>query len=208
MEGGDVTLVWFDSLTRKAEIADYILTAKSQCAPQSKSGACPDKYFGGTEDSQLVSWSYVNGILRATYRFEWSFVRAFSLFLTFAHFRRPLDTGDDSDSKIVEDYPIVLIAAIGQLNNRREAAYHTIDVTRHTVSLTFNRPNAENNCRPLNAGMSESIHMNVWRQARFSADTTEFKVLIGPAGGDRGYTGITGLQSWGIAFWINNEVIN
>jgi len=34
-----------------------------------------------------------------------------------------------------------------------------------------------------------------------------FRAVIGPAGGSKGYTAITGEQSWGIAWWINGLLI-
>lgn len=69
MEESDVTLVFYDSQEQRAEVVDYYLTAKSQCAPQSESGACPDRSFPrGRDDSQLVSWNYADGILKVTYK--------------------------------------------------------------------------------------------------------------------------------------------
>lgn len=38
-------------------------------------------------------------------------------------------------------------------------------------------------------------------------DETVFEAEIGPAGGTKGYTAITGIQSWGIAWWINKQLI-
>lgn len=69
MVGADTTIVFYNSETKKAEVVDYIITAKSQCAPQSSSGACPDTYIaGGQQNSELISWNYADGVLKVTYR--------------------------------------------------------------------------------------------------------------------------------------------
>lgn len=34
-----------------------------------------------------------------------------------------------------------------------------------------------------------------------------FNAQIGPSGGARGYSAITGTQSWGIAWWVNGYII-
>lgn len=71
MVGADTTLVFYNSVTKKGEVVDYILTDKSQCSPQSLNGACPDNYIqGGKQDSKIVSWSYVDGVLRVAYRYN------------------------------------------------------------------------------------------------------------------------------------------
>lgn len=112
MVGADATLVFYNSELKKAEVVDYILTAKSQCAPQSSSGACPDQYIlGGQQNSELVSWNYADGVLKVTYK-------------------RALKTGDDNaDQTIFTSSPVTIVAAIGPLNSKKEAAYHTIKVS-------------------------------------------------------------------------------
>lgn len=51
--------------------------------------------------------------------------------------------------------------------------------------------------------------MTAWRPAKLFGDESQrrFRVTIGPAGGRRGYTAITGQVSWGIAFYVNGHLI-
>lgn len=196
MIDSDVTVVWYDQYDKRAKVVDYFITAKSQCAPQSQSGACPDlRLSGGREDSQLLSWNYADGILKVAYR-------------------RPLTTGDSADKTFYVDSPITTVAAIGHLNSRREAAYHSIAFTRshdtHT-KIFFNRVLPVRNCRPfINETdlMKEYLRAapDAWPQSVIENEHI-FRAQIGPAGGSRGYTAITGEQSWGIAWWINGLLI-
>jgi len=196
MIDSDVTVVWYDQYDKRGKVVDYFITAKSQCAPQSQSGACPDlRLSGGREDSQLLSWNYADGILKVAYR-------------------RPLTTGDSADKTFYVDSPITTVAAIGHLNSRREAAYHSIAFTRshdtHT-KIFFNRVLPVRNCRPfINETdlMKEYLRAapDAWPQSVIENEHI-FRAQIGPAGGSRGYTAITGEQSWGIAWWINGLLI-
>jgi hypothetical protein len=112
------------------------------------------------------------------------------------------------------DSPATVVAAIGRVNSKKEAAYHDIDVTGGQdtpFKITFNRIEMKRKCIPFRTTSASNtknrlVRPNVWDQAVFEDETT-FEVEIGPAGGDQGYTGITGLQSWGIALWVNKELI-
>jgi len=104
MVDSDVTIVYYDSREKRAKVVDYYITAKSQCAPQSNSGACPDvKIPAARDDTQMVSYNFADGILRVAYK-------------------RPLVTGDPADQDFFIDSPVTTVAAIGPLNSRREAA--------------------------------------------------------------------------------------
>ena len=48
--------------------------------------------------------------------------------------------------------------------------------------------------------------LDPWPQATIERENM-FEAKIGPTGGARGYTAITGTQSWGIAWWINGYLI-
>ena len=195
MVDADVVVVYYDSQEKRAKVTDYYLTAKSQCAPQSLSGACPDeKIPGGRSDAQLVAWNFADGILKVT-------------------FRRPLVTGDSADKNFFIDSPITTISAIGHLNSRKEAAFHNIAYTRshetHT-GIFFNRVLPQRNCKPFvppHEVDKEALRAaSAWEQAVLKDEHT-FRAQIGPAGGSKGYTAITGEQSWGIAWWINGQLI-
>lgn len=244
MIGSDVVLAYFDSKSRRVQLIDYILTDKSQCAPQTGSGSCPDHIIrGGRQDSELISSSYIDGVLKVVYR-------------------RKLDTGDDVADRIIDLIrPVVVVAAIGNLNSHKEAGYHSVAVTsarQAPIEIHFGRMMSMRNCKPMlqsstmmmtitnghhplmsmsNVPMLHSAPMNTalmsvnqqqqpvtsanllasstlnrqaiqstWEQPVIS-DTNTFRVVIGPSGGERGYTALTGIQSWGIAYWINNKLI-
>lgn len=124
-----------------------------------------------------------------------------------------MNTGDDvADQTLDVDSPATIVAAIGPLNNKMEAAYHNIEVTGgrdEPIKIMFNRLENSRKCKSMSLSRSPErdyyTKANVWDQAIFKEET-QFEVEIGPAGGDKGYTGITGIPSWGIALWVNKEV--
>ena len=196
MVDSDVTIVYYDSQDKRAKVVDYFITAKSQCAPQSNSGACPDiKIPGGRDDSQLVSWSFADGILRVA-------------------FKRPLSTGDSTaDKTLFVDAPVTTVSAVGPLNSRKEVAYHNIAFTRahqRDSRIFFNRVIPVRNCKPfVNASdpVKEALEAKRGWEPSVIENEHVFRAQIGPAGGTKGYTAITGEQSWGIAWWINGLLI-
>ncbi|KAG9509971.1 Protein Skeletor, isoforms B/C [Fragariocoptes setiger] len=219
MIGSDVIVAFYDSKSRSVQIQDYMLTDKSQCNAQVGSGSCPDHVFrGGRQDAELISSSYIDGIMKVIYR-------------------RKLDTGDDVADRIIGiRRPIVVVGAVGALNSRREAGYHSIAVTsarQAPIEIHFGRLRASRGaCKPLaikaptggvgdNTGVSSNTLssaslssestaplaiQSAWPQPVIS-DTNIFEFVIGPSGGDKGYTALTGIQSWGIAYWVNDKLI-
>ncbi|RWS23194.1 Protein Skeletor:-like isoforms D/E, partial [Leptotrombidium deliense] len=200
MVGADVAVAYFDSKLNRAIVQDYILTAKSQCNAQTGSGACPDsKYNDGKESLELVSWSHSNGFLNVVYK-------------------RKLDTGDEvSDHLIEPDRMATVIAAIGPLNSQKETAFHFVQYTKSSdepIRIAFSRPKTTNNCKSMTTTSSPVETRNpepsgvskTWKQ-HVIQNVTTLKAQIGPAGGSRGYTALTGIQSWGISWWINGFLI-
>ena len=110
---------------------------------------------------------------------------------------------------------MVAVAAIGPLNSKREAAFHNIEYTRASdkpIKLLFGRLQSERNCdllaNPSHTSASEYKQLDPWEPAVIHAENEHvFRVVIGPGGGERGYTPITGLQSWGIAYWVDDLLI-
>ncbi|CAG2101971.1 unnamed protein product [Medioppia subpectinata] len=198
MVGADVVVVFYDSVSQKAKVVDYTLTAKAQCAPQSNSGACPDQVVGGRQDSELILWHYNDGVLKVSYK-------------------RKLYTRDDvADEEIIVTNPMVVVAAIGPLNSKKEAAFHNIEYTRASdkpIKILFGKLQNERNCDLLSnpSNVIPSAYYSTvepWNPSVIYAQNNQvFRVVIGPAGGDRGYTPITGVQSWGIAYWVDDKLI-
>jgi hypothetical protein len=145
----------------------------------------------------MIMWTYNDGVLKVSYK-------------------RKLYTRDDvADEEIIVTNPMVVVGAIGPLNSKKEAAFHNIEYTRASdkpIKILFGRLQNERNCdlltNPSNAIPSAYSTAEPWTPSVIYARNDQvFRVVIGPAGGDRGYTPITGVQSWGIAYWIDDMLI-
>lgn len=106
----------------------------------------------------------------------------------------------------------LVVGAIGPLNSFKEAAFHTQHWTKTKdppIFIQFGRTSPKSNCKVYNdllQSPSQEPHQHGWKPAIIK-DTNIFKVQVGPAGDKNGYTAITGIQSWGIAYWVNNKLI-
>lgn len=189
MVGADVAVI-FVRRDSRVSVADYYLSSKAQCS--SSGGVCPDNKVGGTEDLQLVSARYDNGVVDVIYS-------------------RKLATADSNDKTIATTGRVAVVAAQGPTNMDQPdtVLYHTMVVTRDDVFLQFNR-NAERNCPPLAPvlpapaeGRAVFGGRNIWK----NLNVTTFRAQIGPTGGSRGYEKVTGQSGWGISWWINEELI-
>ncbi|XP_054714140.1 protein Skeletor, isoforms B/C-like [Uloborus diversus] len=183
MVGADVAVAFFDAETKKAKVVDYYLSAKSQCSQQS--GACPDQKLRGEENTELLAWERKDGIFTVTYK-------------------RPLGSSDGQDLSIPVSIPVSVVAAIGPLNSQKETAFHTHYYTKDAKKIHFGRSPPQDRCNPLKT-MTTSKPSS-WLPLKIAGPTT-FRAQIGPTGGDKGYTAITGAQSWGIAWWMNGLLI-
>ncbi|KAI1303214.1 Protein Skeletor, isoforms B/C [Halotydeus destructor] len=192
MIGADVTVVYYDSEAQTAKAVDYVLTDYSQCAPQSQSGACPDTIISqGKNNVELMSWNYYDGILRVAYR-------------------RPLMTGDDAaDQELFVDSPVTIVAAIGPLNGKKETAKHTVVTRGAPTRFIFDRPLTQRNCKPFTQGDSSAsaeASNGPWIQPEIRNET-KLNFLIGPSGQSRGYDYFTGINGWGITYWVNDKIL-
>lgn len=188
MIGADVTVVFFDHGEQMAKAVDYILTSKSQCSKDD--GVCPDQKLNGRSDVELVSYLKMNGILSVVYK-------------------RPLRTGDQQDLPFMPSDEQSVVAAIGPVNSAGEAAYHT-HRNQETIKIKFGRKESPSRCKPLlemedNQPTAEPIDGAF---PKFTIRNTNIiSAKIGPPGGRKGYTAITGIQGWGIAWWMNDLLI-
>ncbi|PZC78224.1 hypothetical protein B5X24_HaOG202475 [Helicoverpa armigera] len=137
-------------------------------------------------DNDIISGNQKNGITTITYR-------------------RPLAAKETmKDKEILTSRSQSVIAAFGPLNSRYEANAHSfMDTTRNDVQLDFGAQN-ENTC--IGLAETDSSGPAPW-PARVVAGAHNLTARIGPAGGARGYTPITGHPSWGIAWYINDQLI-
>ncbi|KFM69923.1 Protein Skeletor, isoforms D/E, partial [Stegodyphus mimosarum] len=187
MVGADVAVAFFDSEANRARVVDYYLSTKSQCADGY--GACPDTKLRGDDNIEVLSWNRADGILTVTYK-------------------RPIEASDDQDLSYITPMSTTsvksVVAAIGPLNSQKEVAFHDRYYNKEAIFVRFKVSPPSNDCGPLLP--ATTMKVEAWPSMKIS-DVTTFRAQIGPTGGDKGYTAITGLQSWGIAWWINGLLI-
>nr|XP_008197570.1 PREDICTED: protein Skeletor, isoforms B/C isoform X2 [Tribolium castaneum] len=186
MVGGDVTVAFYDTNSRTFKAVDYYMSTTAQC--DGKSGVCPDERIGGRNDVTLVSGDRKNGITTITYM-------------------RPLQTNEAvNDRPIPSQGNISVIAAFGPLNSRKEANAHSIrDKTEGDYMIDFSDVD-HNMCSGDLDELDDEDEIKPWPPAKITGEST-FTAKIGPTGGKRGYTAITGQPSWGIAWYINDLLI-
>ncbi|XP_019624549.1 PREDICTED: protein Skeletor, isoforms B/C-like isoform X1 [Branchiostoma belcheri] len=184
MVGSDVTVAFYDGETPQA--VDYTLKAYSQCS--GSSGVCPDGRVGGEDNNVNITGRRVNGITRIRYS-------------------RPINTGDTTTDKVIDPSQNMYISwAIGPINPSGIAAKHhtRVDVS-DDVRLMFGREPSDM-CEMISSATPAPV--TPWPTRKIKGDwVTNFIVHIGPTGGRRGYEAITGLPSWGIAWWLNGLLI-
>lgn len=103
---------------------------------------------------------------------------------------------------------ISVIGAIGPLNSQNEANSHIhggSDVSEDDVQINFSSTD-DHTCVTSLYEFQEKDGPKPWPQARI-ANEKVFTARIGPTGGKRGYSAITGMTSWGISWWINDQLI-
>ncbi|KAK4875132.1 hypothetical protein RN001_011554 [Aquatica leii] len=186
MAGGDVTVAFYDTVTRTFQAVDYYMSHTAQC--DGKSGVCPDERIGGRNDVVLISGERKNGVTTVVYT-------------------RPLQTNEAvNDRPIPSQGEVNVIAAFGPLNSRREANAHSItDKTTEDIRIDFSSYD-DNDCTGNLYELTSFDGPKPWPASRIIGETV-FSAKIGPTGGKRGYTPITGHPSWGIAWYINDLLI-
>uniref|UniRef100_A0A1A9VGE8 DOMON domain-containing protein n=1 Tax=Glossina austeni TaxID=7395 RepID=A0A1A9VGE8_GLOAU len=188
MTQSDVTVAFYDTNARVFRADDYFLSDLSQCDGQH--GACPDERIGGRNDIIVLSGDRKNGVTTIKYK-------------------RLVQTNEPIyDLAIPTDREVSIIAAIGPLNNRMEANAHSHTASDHNVDdirIDFSSKN-DNTCKSSLYSVKDETGPEPWPTRKIENEHV-FTARIGPTGGKRGYTPITGLPSWGIAWYINDLLI-
>ncbi|XP_073818212.1 protein Skeletor, isoforms B/C [Musca autumnalis] len=188
MSQSDVVVAFYDTTARVFRAEDYFITDLSQCDGQN--GACPDERIGGRNDVDVLSGDRKNGV-------------------TSIRYRRLLQTNEPIyDMPIPTDRDVSVIAAIGPLNARKEANSHTHTGNDHVVDdvrINFSS-RSDNTCKLSLFTVKDESGPTPWPTRKLS-NVNSFTARIGPTGGKRGYTPITGIPSWGIAWYINDLLI-
>ncbi|XP_037808737.1 protein Skeletor, isoforms B/C isoform X1 [Lucilia sericata] len=188
MSQSDVVVAFYDTTARVFRAEDYFLSDLSQCDGQN--GACPDERIGARNDVVVLSGDRKNGV-------------------TTIRYKRLLQTNEAIyDAPIPTDREVSVIAAIGPLNSRKEANAHSHTPSDHNVDdikINFSSRN-DNTCKTSLYSVKDESGPAAWPTRKIDNEYT-FTARIGPTGGKRGYTPITGEPSWGIAWYINDLLI-
>ncbi|XP_014254156.1 protein Skeletor, isoforms B/C isoform X2 [Cimex lectularius] len=186
MVGGDVVVAYYNKEKDSFHAVDYYMSATAQC--DGHNGVCPDYRIGGRDDVELIKGERRHGITTVIYR------RAL-------HTNEPIN-----DRPIPRTGETSVIAAIGPLNSNHEAYAHAVnDKTNDDIRIDFGSKQ-DGQCTNSLYHLPEDEEIQPWPPAVIR-DETVFSVRIGPTGGKRGYTPITGQPSWGIAWYINDLLI-
>ena len=179
-------------------VRDFYIEARSQCSQGG--GVCPDTEGGFINDRSAVEGSQDFG-------------------LTLIKYRRPLIpvdmgllVGGQSVDKSISSTPgeeTFIVWALGPISPQTGFPnFHSIDFAKKDISFDFGRA-IEDNCLPLvtlgETPAPTSTPPPGWRRPFVGDKVTEITARIGPSGGPRGYTAITGgLVSWGIAWYMGD----
>ncbi|XP_021944452.1 protein Skeletor, isoforms B/C isoform X3 [Folsomia candida] len=203
MVGADAVVVYHTPNQReKFHADDYYMSAKSQC--DGKDGVCPDKRIGGKNDVQVLGGARRNGV-------------------TTVQFRKPMKPMDKNWDMALDGEEINIFVAIGNLNGRNEANYHFGQRTgsEEDIRIAPKGTNDHSCIKLIDESPAENgPSLRPW-PSNIIEGVTNFTARIGPTGGKRGYTVITegiidgewdllpgtGNPSWGIAWFINDQLI-
>lgn len=122
-------------------------------------------------------------------------------------YRRLLQTNEAvNDQAYPTNRQISVVAAIGPLNSQDEANAHSHqDVTVDDIQINFSSKN-DHSCTDALDSFRDTGGPEPWPTRVIIGEKT-ISVKIGPTGGKRGYTPITGHPSWGIAWYLNDLLI-
>jgi DOMON domain/Electron transfer DM13 len=171
---------------------DFFVNDRSQCS--SGVGVCPDAEVGAANDVGTVSGEREAG-------------------LTLVRYKRSLVGSDEGTG---QDRPYITTAgtsqfvvwAIGPVDSGTgNPLFHTKFPRGTNVEIEFGRTVVDN-CEPLvsadGAGPSPTAAPVEPFDIPVLRDVTEITANIGPSGGPKGYGAITGVASWGIAWYLND----
>ncbi|KAG8222980.1 hypothetical protein J437_LFUL002703 [Ladona fulva] len=221
MKGGDVVVVFYDKEKASFRAVDYYLSALAQC--DGKSGVCPDERLGGRNDVTLVSGERRSGITRVLYRRpfttnEGTLDRAIPLRgqVNVIAAIGPLNSRKEANAHNAKDRTSDWLA-VWCVQYRHNFGHVMIpkdlDVppalgqTKITdIRIDFSSRN-DHSCQSFTkSSATEDNGIKPWPIVYIQGETV-FSARIGPTGGKRGYSAITGQPSWGIAWYINDMLI-
>lgn len=98
-----------------------------------------------------------------------------------------------------------MVWAMGRLDSNKEPAFHDI-YPKSDITIHFNTSEPVNDC--FSFTRSEVNLEDIWDRSQiFDRSIRSFRATLGPAGGKRGYAGITGHVSNGLAWYMNGYLV-
>ncbi|XP_043510950.1 protein Skeletor, isoforms B/C [Frieseomelitta varia] len=186
MEGADAVIAYVDGT--KGYAIDYNITAKAPCGKvlgQYK-GVCRDELVGALDNNQLYTAVREDGISIVTYR-------------------RTLNSSDPGDKEYPTDRPVYVIWALGRLDENKEPTFHDV-YPKSDLKLELAPEEPENTCMDFTENNERLIEP--WEKTEiFDRSIRTFRATIGPSGGKKGYQGITGQTSTGLAWYIEGQLV-
>nr|XP_054766285.1 protein Skeletor, isoforms B/C-like [Lytechinus pictus] len=187
MTGSDVAVAYIND-AQMGVVDDYYLEAYGMCTADGD-GVCPDTVADGqtpgTNDITFLGYYRGEGITRINYR-------------------RPLLGGDGFDKNIRTTGSQYISWALGPINSDGRATKHT-SRTPGDMQIEFGM--AMSTCPPLTINTESGNFVPFEVEPIEALKGTEFTCNIGSSGGPQGYEGITSSVGWGIAWYINGNLI-
>ncbi|XP_075229163.1 cytochrome and DOMON domain-containing protein knickkopf [Lycorma delicatula] len=186
MLGSDIAIAYIDNYRGYA--VDYNITANSPCVKvlgQYK-GVCRDDLVGGIDNNQLHTFTREDGINYITYR-------------------RTLISSDEGDKEFKVEGTSQLTWALGRLDDNKEPSFHDV-YPRGPNPVELGRKEPYNSCYSFTRSTKEP--REPWDRPKIIDKALRtYIATLGPSGGQRGYQGITGMPTSGLAWYINGLLI-
>lgn len=97
---------------------------------------------------------------------------------------------DPGDKEFVLDREMYIVWALGRLDSNNEPSFHDY-YPRSSIKINFNTSEPENDC--FNFLEVEPPMPEIWQKSHIlDRSIRSFTATLGPAGGKKGYTGLTG----------------
>lgn len=108
-------------------------------------------------------------------------------------YKRPLRTNEPEKDRMIPERETSVIAAIGLLNARGEAnAHERFDKTTEDIRIDFTSRNVHE-CTNSLYNIPDEPDLESWKPAVI-INKNHFRARIGPTGGKKGYSRITGIN--------------
>ncbi|KAL3912541.1 MAG: hypothetical protein SGILL_006840, partial [Bacillariaceae sp.] len=200
MIGADVQIA--DMFNGAPRVRDFFMDSRAQCS--GVAGVCRDDAAGFTDDILSVGGEVdeESGVTIIRYKKPLS----------------PTDLGSTTNAGVAVDQGLSIAAgvstfiawAIGPVSpDTGNALFHATAFERGDMAIEFGRTAADN-CPLLYDGTGvgpTEPPAEPWDIPRIPDTVTEITAHIGPSGGPRGYASITGNSPWGIAWFLNGDLI-